>query len=85
MHEPFLLIEKTLCLSHMLPPLPRYGPHICVSFGAIGDLKRKTLQAFIAAYVKDGFTVKCDGYQAYNGLKNVAVDAKASDSAPAGI
>ena len=52
-----------------------------ISSRCVLDLKRKTLQAFIAAHVKDGSTVKCDGYQAYDGLKNVSVDAKVYDCA----
>jgi hypothetical protein len=47
----------------------------------VPDLKRKMLHSFIAAHVKDSSTVKCDGYQAYNGLKKVAVDAKVYDCA----
>ena len=47
----------------------------------VPDLKRKTLQEFINAHVQEGSIVECDGYQAYNGLKNVAVDAKVYDCA----
>ena len=45
----------------------------------VPDLKRKTLQEFIDTHVEQGTTVECDGYQDYNGLKNVAVDAKVYD------
>ena len=47
----------------------------------VPDLKRKTLQEFIDAHVEQGTTVECDGFQAYPGLKNVAVDAKVYDCA----
>lgn len=46
----------------------------------VPDLKRKTLQEFVDAHVKQDSTVECDGFQAYPGLKNVAVDAKVYDS-----
>ena len=35
----------------------------------VPDLKRKTLQEFIDAHVKEGATVECDGFQACSGLK----------------
>ena len=47
----------------------------------VPDLKRKTLQEFIDAHVEQDTTVECDGFQAYPGLKNVAVDAKVYDCA----
>lgn len=47
----------------------------------VPDLKRKTLQEFVDAHVEQGATVECDGFQAYPGLKNVAVDAKVYDCA----
>lgn len=47
----------------------------------VPDLKRKTLQEFTDTRVEQGTNVECDGFQAYPGLKNVAVDAKGYDSA----
>ena len=47
----------------------------------VPDLKRKTLQEFVDAHVEQGATVECDGFRAYPGLKNVAVDAKVYDCA----
>lgn len=51
----------------------------------VPDLKRKTLQEFVDAHVEQGATVECDGFQAYPGLKNVAVDAKVYDCASGGL
>ena len=47
----------------------------------VPDLKRKSLQEYIDAHVEQGTTVECDGFHAYPGLKNVAVDAMVYDCA----
>lgn len=47
----------------------------------VSDVKGKTLQEFVDAHVQGGANIECDGFKAYQGLKNVSVDAKVYDSA----
>lgn len=78
-----MLTVKLGCVKHPHPVFLLNRPQLdeLITAWSIheGNLKRKTLQEFIDAHVQEGSTVECDGYQAYNGLKNVAVDAKVYD------
>jgi len=47
----------------------------------VSDVRGKTLQEFVDAYIQSGASIECDGFNAYKGLKNVSVDAKVYDSA----